>query len=106
MARGTTPGSLGLRSTAANVDAARIEHEFGAGFAEKIGKLAPGQWQELETAERLLLVRLTRVYGGLPPPHELRPRLVAGWKGEVAQKALTAATRRVTDRYRVEETSR
>jgi hypothetical protein len=106
LAAGATPASLGLRSTAANVDRARIEQEFGAGFAEKIGELSPGHWQELETADRLLLVKLSRIHGGLPPREELRVRLVAGWKGEVAQKALAEATQGVAAHYRVEETTR
>lgn len=106
LSAGATPASLGLRSTAANVDRARIEQEFGAGFAEKIGQLPPGQWQALETADRWLLVKLIRVHGGLPPKQELRARLVAGWKGEVAQQALSAATKSVVEQYRVEEASR
>jgi PPIC-type PPIASE domain len=106
LSAGATPAALGLRSTAANVDRARIEQELGPGAAEQIARLPPGQWQELETRDRWLLVKLIRVHGGLPSAEQLHARLVAGWKGEVAQKALAEATRRVAERYRVEETSR
>ncbi len=104
LAVGATPAALGLRSTAANVDRARIEQEFGPGAADQIAGLPPGRWQELETNDRWLLVKLIRVHGGLPPVEQLHARLVAGWKGEVAQKTLAEATRRVAERYRVEET--
>lgn len=103
LAAGGTPDSLGLRSTAANVDRARIELTLGADTAEKVVRLPPGAWHELETADRLLLVKLIRVLGGLPEPQMLRERLIAGWKGEAQQKVLTEATRAIVDRYRFEE---
>jgi hypothetical protein len=103
---GATPASLGVRSTVANVDRARIVRELGAGVADQIARLPPSQWQKLETDDRLLLVKLNRIQGGLPPPEELRARLIAGWKGEMQQKATTEATRAIADRYRFEEKSR
>jgi hypothetical protein len=103
---GSTPTALGLRSTAANVDRARMDREFGPEVAEKVRRLPPGQWHELETGDRWLLVKLIRIQGGLPEPAELRARLVAGWKGELAQEALARGTRAIAERYRVEETSR
>jgi len=106
LAAGATPAELELRSTAARVDRARMDQEFGAEVAEKVRALAPGSWHRLEAGERLLLVRLIRIHGGLPPADELRARLTAGWKAEVAAKALAEATRSVADRYRLEETTR
>jgi len=103
---GATPASLGLRSTAANVDRARIEREFGAEVADEIRLLPPGQWHALETDDRLLLVRLNRIHGGLPEPQELRARLVAGWKGVMAQKAIAEATEAIAASYQFEEQAR
>jgi hypothetical protein len=102
---GATPASLGLRATAANVDRERIDQTFGREVAEKVVHLPPLEWHELETADRLLLVKLNRIQGGLPAPAELRERLAAGWKGEKQQQAAAAATRAIADRYHFEETS-
>jgi hypothetical protein len=106
LSAGATPASLGLRSTAANVDRARIEQAFGREVAEKVIHLPPGRWQELETADRLLLVKMTRTQGGLPEPEALRARLIAGWKGVMQQKATAEVTRVIAARYRFEETSK
>lgn len=104
LSAGATPASLGLRSTAANVDRKRMDQELGPEVAEKVTRLPPGQWHELEAGDRLLLVKLTRVQGGLPEPAVLRERLVAGWKGEKQQRALAEITRDIVERYRFEET--
>jgi hypothetical protein len=106
LARGATPTSLGLPSTAANVNRERIERELGAEVADKVVHLPPAEWHELETGDRLLLVKLIRIQGGLPPPEELHARLVAGWKGAMQQKAMAEATRAIAERYRFEETSK
>ncbi len=100
---GATPASLGLRSTVANVDRARIEQDLGPGMAEKIARLPPGQWQELDTPDRLLLVKLSRIQGGLPEPDVLQGQLEAAWKADAARKALEQATQAVTQRYHFEE---
>lgn len=102
---GASAASLGLGSAAGNVDRARLDQEFGAEVAEKLVHLPPLEWQRLETADRLLLVKLVRVQGGAPPREELHARLLAAWKGEQAQKAMAEATRRIAERYRYEETS-
>jgi hypothetical protein len=102
---GATPASLGLRSTAAKVNRERIEQEFGAEVAERIRHLPAGQWAALEAGEHLLLVKLIGIEGGLPEPEVLRARLVAGWKGALAQKAIAQATRAITESYRFEDTA-
>jgi hypothetical protein len=103
---GATPASLGLRSTAANVNRQRIEQEFGPEVAEKIPHLPVGQWQELETGDRLLLVKLIRIQGGLAAPAVLHEQLRAGFQAEMAQKALEQASQVIARRYRFEEKSR
>jgi hypothetical protein len=100
---GATPASLGLRSTVANVSRDRIEQEFGPGVADKICHLPMEQWQELDTSDRLLLVKLSSTRGGLPPPDVLHARLVASVKGEFEQKALARATESISKQYRFEE---
>jgi hypothetical protein len=106
LVKGQTPASLGLASTAANVTRDRIEQDLGPGVAGQIMRLPPSQWHELETSDRLLLVKLVRIEGGLPPPAELHDRLVAAVKAEREQKAVTAATRAIAERYRFVETAK
>ncbi len=103
LAAGATPASLGLQNGAANVDRERMDQDFGAQVAEQIRNLTIGRWQELETGDRLLLVKLIRIQGGLPEPEMLHEQLVALWKGAAAQKALAQATQAIAARYRFEE---
>jgi hypothetical protein len=105
LSAGATPASLGLGSTAANVNRARIEQEFGAAVTDQLTRLPRSQWQELETVDRWLLVKLIRIHGGLPERQVLRERLVAAWKGTMQQKAIAEATRAIVERYRFEEKS-
>ncbi len=107
LAAGATVTSLGLRSTVANVNRERIEQEFGAAVAEQIRNLPAGPaWHELETSDRLLLVKMNGVQGGLAPPPQLHEQLLAGWRLASAQKIVEQATEAVAERYRFEEKSR
>ena len=106
LAAGATPASLGLRSTAANVNRQRIEKDLGPEAAEKIPHLPLGKWQELETGDRLLLVKLIRTQGGLAPSALLHEQLRAGFQVALGQQALEQATEAITRRYRFEEKSR
>jgi hypothetical protein len=103
---GATPESLGLRTTAANVSRERIQQDLGPGIAEKIGHLPLGQWVELETPDRLLLVKLIRIQGGLPDAASLKAQLTGLWKAEQAQKAVNEGAKALAARYRFEEKSR
>ncbi len=102
---GATPAALGLRSVAAHVNRERMVQEFGAEVAQKIAELPPGQWHELETSDRLLLVKLIRVEGGLPPPEVLHERLVGAWKAAMQQQGAEQAARAIAERYRFEDGS-
>jgi hypothetical protein len=102
---GATPASLGLRSTAANVDRERIEQTFGSDMAEKITHLPLGQWQGLEDGDQWLLVELIAVRGGLPPAEALRAQLTAAVMSERQQQAVTQAVRAIAERYRFEDRS-
>jgi hypothetical protein len=106
LAVGATPTSLGLRSTVANVNRERIEQEFGTQVAEQIRSLPVGQWRELETSDRLLLVKMNGIQGGLAAPAALHEQLLAGWRASMAQKIVTQATEGLTRRYRFEEKAR
>jgi len=103
---GATPTSLGLRSTVANVNRERIEQEFGPALADQIPALPAGQWRELETTDRLLLVKLIGIQGGLAAPAELHEQLRAGWNAARAQQIVEQATEVVTRRYRFEDKTR
>jgi len=103
---GATTASLGLRSTVANVNRERIEQEFGVAVADQIRALPLGQWREFETNDRLLLVKMNAVQGGLPAPATLHEQLVAGWKVAAAQKIVEQSTQGVVQRYRFEDKTR
>ena len=103
---GATPTSLGLRSTVANVNRARIEQEFGSAVADQIAHLPLGQWRELETDDRLLLVKLNQIQGGLAAPALLHEQLRAGWQATQTEKILEQAIQAVVQRYRFQERSR
>jgi len=103
---GATPASLGLRSTVANVNRERIEQEFGPAVAAQIPGLPAGQWRELETNDRLLLVKLNGIQGGLAAPALLHEQLRAGFQAVQAQKVVAQATQLITQRYRFEEKAR
>jgi len=103
---GATTASLGLRSTVANVDRKRIEQEFGAAVADQIPRLPVGQWRELETSDRLLLVKLNGTQGGLAPAPVLHEQLLAGWKQAEGQRVIEKATEAIVKRYRIEDKSR
>jgi len=106
LAAGATPASLGLRSTVANVNRERIEQEFGSAVADQIRSLPTGQWRELETNDRLLLVKMNGTQGGLAAPAVLHEQLLAGFQATRAQKVVEQATEVVTRRYRFEQKSR
>lgn len=106
LAAGATPASLGLRSTAANVNRERIEQEFGPAVADQIRSLPLGQWSSLETNDRLLLVKLDAKTGGLAPPAVLHAQLLAGFQAMQAQKVVEQASQNLLQRYRFEDTSR
>ncbi len=103
LSAGATITSLGLRSTVANVSRERIEQDFGREIADQVGKLTPGQWTELQTADQLLLVKLIGIQGGLPDPAALREQLSGAWKAAQAQSAVSRAAQSVAERYHFEE---
>jgi hypothetical protein len=85
-----------------NLTAADLEERFGVGLAARIQGLPIGQWQRLETEDKLLLVRLNAVEGGLPGANELHQRLVADWSFAERQRAVDEAVQAIVDRYRFE----
>jgi hypothetical protein len=96
---GATPAALGLRSTVANVTRERMAQEFGPQVAAEITHLP------LETSDRLLLVKLIDVNGGLAPPELLHAQLAAAVKSEKEQAAVARAVQAIAARYRFEEKS-
>ena len=102
---GTSPAALGLRTVAAKVGKKRIEAELGTKLADQIAGLKVGRWHSLEDKDRWVLVRVTRVEGGLPNAEVLRPRLVTDWKAKRQEEAVERAVQAIVDRYRFEEKS-
>lgn len=102
---GVAPVTLGLRTVAAKVRREQIEQEFGPELAERICGLPIGDWQSLEDANRLLLVRMIQVEGGMPNLEVIHDRLVMDWKSALRHKAVERATQANIARYRFKEVS-
>jgi hypothetical protein len=100
---GATPATLGLRTVAAKVRRERIEQEFGPELAKRICDLPVGGWHSLEGEDRLLLVRMIQIEGGLPNVAVVRDRLVMDWKAAIRRKAVEQATQVNVARYRFKE---
>ena len=100
---GATPESLALRSMSANSNRERLEQTFGAEAATQIRELPPGPWKRLDASDRLLLVRVVRIHGGLPEPSVLRARLIAGVNAAATQHELAERTQAIVEKYRFEE---
>jgi hypothetical protein len=102
LAAGVAPASLGRPVVGADLTADLLSERLGPELAAAVTTLSPGTWTPLEDRDALLLARVTRVTGGLPPTEELRVRLVADWTYDERQRAVDAAVAVIVRRYRVE----
>lgn len=100
---GKAPNSLGRPIFGGNLTSKELREKLEPAAAEGIPKLPVGEWQRLETDQKILLVRVKQVSGGLPPFEELRPRLAADFKLEAERQALERATQAIVEQYRFEE---
>jgi hypothetical protein len=103
LAEGGQAAKLGhpvVSGTLAREDLAKT---FGPALAESICNLPIGKWQPLESPESLLLVRLNKIEGGLPPWDVLRARLTSDWESLMKQRAVDGLVQAVLERYRFEE---
>jgi len=103
LAAGVAPASLGRPVVGGDLTADLLSERLGPELAAAVTHLAPGAWTPFEDRDALLLVRLIRVAGGLPPEEELRVRLVADWTYDERQRAVDAAVAAIVHRYRFED---
>lgn len=103
LARGVDARTLGRPLVGGNLTGDELAERLGPQLAEEIQRLPIGNWKRLEQADKLLLVRVNAIEGGLPPPDELRKRLIADWTYAREKKIVEEAEQTIVARYRFEE---
>lgn len=100
---GADARTLGRALVGGNLTGDELAARLGPEIADQIQRLPIGQWRRLEHADKLLLVRVNAIEGGLPPPDELRKRLIADWTYARETRIVQAAEQAIVARYRFEE---
>jgi len=100
---GAPAASLGRALLGAKLATEDMQGRIPAELAARIPDLLMGEWQIVDTARELLLIRVRKVEGGLPSLSELRPLLTAEWVLEQRKQAVDRILQRTADRYRFEE---
>ena len=100
---GSDARTLGRPIVGGNLSSEDLRERVGSELGERIRTLPIGAWQRVETQENLLLARLNRISGGLPPPDELQRRLLADWTYATRERALEEAVQKLMARYRFED---
>lgn len=103
---GTNPVTLGRPIFGPNLTREQLTEKFGARLSASICGLPLGEWQALDSEDSLLLLRVKRVEGGLPPGKVLHARMVSDWQTEMQRQAVERAIAAIVGRYRFEEQSR
>jgi len=103
LAEGGAAAKLGRSVVSGALAREDLARKFGHVLSEDICNLRIGKWQPLENEASLLLVRLNKIEGGLPPWDVLRPRLTSDWETLMKRQAVDRATEDVVKRYRFEE---
>lgn len=92
LAVGADPSQLGQPLFGANVTEEELQQRLGERLAREVPALPSGEWRESESPSELLLLRVGRAEGGLPPFEELQPRLSADWttaqRNRIAERVL------------------
>jgi hypothetical protein len=100
---GANPASPKRPIMGGNLTADELRERLGPALAAHIASLPVGDWQRFEDQDRLLLMRLVAVQGGLLNADELHRRLVSDWSFADKQRAVDEAVQVVVGRYRFEE---
>ena len=87
----------------ANLTEAEIQERFGASLAASVAALPTGRWQDASSAGALQVMRVNGAEGGLPPPDELRPRLLVDWTAAQQAQEASRAIDDMVAKYRFEE---
>jgi hypothetical protein len=96
--------TLGRPLFGANLTRDELRERLGEDVSALVASAPLDRWQPSQTAGELLLVRVNRVEGGLPPPGELRARLVADYSGALREQAAKKTLQKLVEQYRFEET--
>ena len=99
---GADPRFLGKTIYGATLTIEGVRDQLGAEVAGAVPGIARGEWREAANGGDLLLVRVNAVEGGLPPPDELRPRLVADVMHAQQEAGMERAVEAIVARYQVE----
>jgi hypothetical protein len=100
---GVDARSLGRPHFGAKLTAEEVGERLGAELSSQVATLPLGQWHDSESPSELLLVRVDDVEGGLPPPSELRPRLILDCGAALREQAAKKELDKLVARYRFEE---
>lgn len=100
---GVDARSLGRPHFGAKLTADEVNERLGAELGSQVATLPLGQWQNRESPRELLLVRVDEVEGGLPPPSELRPRLVLDCAAALREQEAKKELDELVAQYRFEE---
>jgi hypothetical protein len=87
----------------ASLTAVEINERFGPSLAASVASLPTGLWQDASSAGALLVVRVNGAEGGLPPPDELRSRLLVDWTAAQQAQEASRAIDDLVAKYRFEE---
>ena len=100
--QGANERFLGKTIYGATLTADGARDRLGAAVAGALPSFPPKEWRQSSNGDDLLLVRLNQVDGGLPPPDELRPRLIADLMQAQQEAAMQRAVEAIVARYEVE----
>ena len=107
LARGTDPGTLGLRTMlppredAVGLD--RVARDYGQAFADALATAPVDVWQgPVRSAYGAHLVRVeSRVAGRNPALEEVRPQVMRDWEGARRERAIGAKLAELRQKYDV-----
>ena len=102
LGRGADARFLGKTIYGATLTADGVRDKLGASVAGALAGFPSEKWRESANGDDLLLVRVTDVDGGLPPPDELRPRLIADVVHAQQEAGMERAVEAIVARYKVE----
>ena len=101
-AHGADPRFLGKTIYGATLTTDGVRDRLGASVAAALPGFPREKWRESANGDDLLLVRVTDVDGGLPPPAALRPRLIGDVVHAQQEAGMERAVEAIVARYKVE----
>jgi len=100
---GVDARALGRPHFGAKLTTEELSERLGTEISSQVATMPLGQWHKSETPSELLLVRIDEVEGGLPPPGELRPRLILDCSAALREQEANKELDKLAAQYRFEE---